>query len=101
MGCAMHIQFINPNTTRSVTEKIARAAERVAAPTTRITACQPDSGPASIECRYDEAFAVPGVLQAVIRAEADGVDAHIVACFGRSRRLRGARDRPRASAGYC
>src|SRR5277367_522872 len=77
----MRIHVVNPNTTRSMTEKIARAAMAVAGRDTTILATQPDAGPVSIEGYYDGALAVPGMLQRVAAAEAQGVDAHIIACF--------------------
>lgn len=39
-------------------------------------------GPASVECRYDEAIATPDVLRQVKEAEQEGFDAVIVDCFG-------------------
>jgi len=39
-------------------------------------------GPASVECRYDEAIATPDVLRQVKKAEQEGFDAVIVDCFG-------------------
>ena len=42
---------------------------------------QPSSGPSSIEGVYDGAIAVPGVIEEILRAEASGADAHVVACF--------------------
>jgi allantoin racemase len=77
----MRIHVVNPNTTRSMTDKIARAAMAVAGPDTAILATQPDSGPASIEGYYDGALAVPGLLQRIAEAEAQGTDAHVIACF--------------------
>jgi allantoin racemase len=56
-------------------------ATAAAAPDTAILATQPDSGPASIEGYYDGALAVPGVLQRIAEAEAQGADAHVIACF--------------------
>ena len=41
-----------------------------------------DKGPASIESRYDEIFAMPEIVKRVKEAEADGVDACIINCFG-------------------
>ena len=38
-------------------------------------------GPASIEGYYDEAFAVPGLLEEVRKGEAAGCDGYVVACF--------------------
>jgi allantoin racemase len=40
-----------------------------------------DKGPASIESRYDEGVAVPGVVRRVVEAEKDGVDAVIIDCM--------------------
>ena len=77
----MEILVINPNTTASMTAAIGRAAQRVAAPGTRIVAVNPETGPESIEGFYDEALAVPGLLVEVARGEARGVDGHVVACF--------------------
>ena len=77
----MRILVVNPNTTRSMTEKIGAAARAVAAPTTEITAVSPAMGPASIEGYYDEAFAVPGLLEEVRKGEAAGCDGYVVACF--------------------
>ena len=80
----MHIRIINPNTTRSMTETIGAAAEKVAAPGTRISATQPDSGPVSIESHFDEAVSAVGVAEEILAGERgdDLVDAYIVACFG-------------------
>ena len=80
----MHIRIINPNTTRGMTETIGKAAENVAAPGTRITATQPDSGPVSIESHFDEAISAVGVAEEVLAGERgdDPVHAYIIACFG-------------------
>lgn len=78
----MHIRIINPNTTRSMTEKIGACARAVARPGTRVEAVSPAMGPVSIESHYDEALAVPGLLLEIGAGERDGVDGHIIACFG-------------------
>ncbi len=75
----MRILVVNPNTTASMTDKIAAAARRVAATGTSIIAVNPAHGPASIEGFYDEAMCVAGMLE-VIRKAAD-YDAVIIACF--------------------
>ncbi len=77
----MDILVVNPNTTVSMTEKIRRAAERAAAPGTRIVAVNPPVGPESIEGFYDDALAVPGLLAEIAKGEAQGVSAHVIACF--------------------
>ena len=77
----MLLHIVNPNTTASMTQKIASAVRGVASAGTKIFATQPESGPESIEGYYDEAFAVPGMLQRIAEAEAKGVAGHIIACF--------------------
>ena len=64
-----------------MTRLIAEAAKAVARPETEIRAVEPKFGPASIEGPYDGAFAVPGLLARIAEAEAEGFDAHIIACF--------------------
>ena len=73
------ILIVNPNTTASMTETIGAAARAVAAAGTEIVAVTSSMGPASIEGFYDEAFAVPGLIQAFMNAP--DADAGIVACF--------------------
>jgi allantoin racemase len=76
---AAKILIVNPNTTASMTQTIGAAARAVAAPGTEISAVTSSMGPASIEGFYDEAFAVPGLIQALL--EAPDADAGIIACF--------------------
>ena len=75
------IAVINPNTTASMTAIIAHAARLVAAPGSEIVAVTSGMGPASIEGYYDEAFALPGLLKEIGRAEREGADAAVIACF--------------------
>ncbi|MCS6780786.1 MAG: aspartate/glutamate racemase family protein [Geminicoccaceae bacterium] len=77
----MRINLVNPNTTLSMTAKIAAAARAVAAPGTEIRAVSPAMGPVSIEGHYDEAFCVPGLLEEIAKAEAEGFEGHVIACF--------------------
>ena len=77
----MKLLVVNPNTTESMTARIGAAARGAAAAGTEIIAVNPTSGPASIEGYFDEAFAVPGMLEEIIRGEAAGVDASVIACF--------------------
>lgn len=77
----MRILVVNPNTTRSMTDKIGAAARAVAASGTEIDAVSPAMGPASIEGYYDEAFAVPGLIAEVRKGEAAGFAGFVVACF--------------------
>ena len=61
----MKLLVVNPNTSASMTARIGAAAAG-----TEIVAVNPESGPASIEGYFDEAFAVPidtGVASATDR----------------------------------
>lgn len=78
----MRLLVINPNTTERMTREIDASARSVAAIDCEITTVSPSMGPASIESHYEEALAVPGVLERVAEGERDGVDGHVVACFG-------------------
>ncbi|WP_042428347.1 aspartate/glutamate racemase family protein [Comamonas granuli] len=78
----MKIQIINPNASLAMTEEIGHAARRVAAQGTHIMLTGTASGPASIESAFDEALALPGLMQAVEQGRREGVHAHVVACFG-------------------
>lgn len=75
----MKILVVNPNTTASMTKKIAIAARAVARPDTEIIATNSQNGPASIQGFLDVAACVPGLL-AEVRRQPD-VDAVVIACF--------------------
>jgi allantoin racemase len=75
----MRIHVVNPNTTRSMTEKIGAAAKAAASPGVDVATVNPDFGPPSIEGYFDEAFSVPGLIDEIDKAP--NADAFIVACF--------------------
>ncbi|WP_377189653.1 aspartate/glutamate racemase family protein [Ruegeria meonggei] len=75
----MKILVINPNSTTSMTDKIASAARAVARPNTDIVAASSQDGPASIQGFLDVATCVPGLLKEV--AQHKDVDAIVIACF--------------------
>lgn len=75
----MKILVINPNTTASMTAKIATVARAVARPDTEIIATNAQHGPASIQGFLDIATCVPGLLEEV--KNHPDVDAIVVACF--------------------
>ncbi|MFC5068847.1 aspartate/glutamate racemase family protein [Flaviflagellibacter deserti] len=77
----MRILVVNPNTTVGMTAKIGEAARSVAAAGTEILAVNPAMGPVSIEGFYDEALALPGLLQEIARGEAAGANGVVIACF--------------------
>jgi allantoin racemase len=78
----MHIRVINPNTSRSMTDKIGAAARAVAGAGTHIEAVQPSFGAPSIEGHFDDVWGAAGVSEQVIAGEAAGADAYVIACFG-------------------
>lgn len=78
----MKIQIVNPNTSAAMTAKLAAAAGQVAAPGTELLVQHSPSGPASIESGFDEALAVPGLLQAIAAGAQAGAQGHVIACFG-------------------
>jgi allantoin racemase len=75
----MKILVINPNTTASMTKKIAAAARAVARSDTEIVATNSQNGPASIQGFLDVAKCVPGLLEEV--SKHTDVDAIVIACF--------------------
>lgn len=75
----MKILVVNPNSTASMTTKIAAAARAVARPDTEIVAATSQNGPPSIQGFLDVATCVPGLLDEVKRHP--DVDAIVIACF--------------------
>lgn len=75
------ILIINPNTTQSMTQKIGEAAKQVAPPDVRIVARNPKHGPVSIQGKEDGCAALPGLFEEVKKANNEGFDAIIIACF--------------------
>ena len=75
----MELLIINPNTTRSMTRKIAAAARLVAREDTKIVATESKNGPASIEGYYDIALCHAGLVEEA--SKHTDVDAVVVACF--------------------
>ena len=79
----MQIFVYNPNSSAEMTALIARSARAAASAGVSIR-CECGSAPgvpASIEGHHDEALAVPAMLDALRRAEAEGAMAHVIACF--------------------
>lgn len=78
-----HILVINPNSTASMTRKIAAAARAAAGPSSRITAINPSEGPAAIQGREDGEAALPGLFSLFDRSlsEDPTIGAVIIACF--------------------
>jgi allantoin racemase len=77
----MRLLVVNPNTSASMTTRIGAAARAAAGAGTQIIAVNPSSGPVSIEGYFDEAFAVPGMIEEIVKGEAEGAQAFVIACF--------------------
>lgn len=77
----MKIAVVNPNTSAAMTESIGRAARLSAPPGAEILVRQSARGPEAIEGPFDGAMCLPGLLEAIRDAEAEGADAHVIACF--------------------
>ncbi len=72
---------INPNTSESMTNHIREELSRIKRPDTKLTVLCPKKGPETIESAYDEAHAIPPTLELVKKANQEGYDAVILACF--------------------
>ena len=77
----MRIMIINPNTSISMTDHIREELIPLKRSDTELTVTCPDKGPETIESAYDEAFATPPTLELVRKANVEGYDAVVLACF--------------------
>jgi allantoin racemase len=77
----MNILIINPNTTRSMTNKVRIAAEAAAPPHLTVHVATSKNGPASIQGPEDGEAAVPGLLQEIESGIKAGMDGFAIACF--------------------
>jgi allantoin racemase len=77
----MKIMVINPNTSQSMTDHLRQELERIKRPDTELTVVCAERGPETIESAYDEAYAIPPTLDLVKKANREGYDAVILACF--------------------
>lgn len=77
----MKILVINPNTSESMTKHMQKELERIKRADTKLTVVCAETGPETIESEYEEAYAIPPTLDWVKRANREGYDAVILACF--------------------
>ncbi len=75
----MRILLVNPNSTRAMTDQMARAARRVVRSDTEIIATNPAHTPTSIQGYLDVANCLPGLIEHVRGHE--NFDAVVVGCF--------------------
>lgn len=77
----MKLAIINPNSTKSMTEKCRLVAEKFKNSDTEIWASNPENSPKSIEGHYDEVQSLMGLMEELKKAEEWGADAYVIACF--------------------
>ncbi|MDK2836215.1 MAG: allantoin racemase [Thermosediminibacterales bacterium] len=78
----MKIKVIMPITSDVFNEEIRREFREYAGAGVEFDVENLDYGPASIESEYDEALAVPDILNKVKKAAEEGFDGVIIDCFG-------------------
>jgi len=76
-----NILIINLNTTENMTEKMKETAISVKDDDTVVKAITPNHGPVTIESSYDEAYAVPPVLEIIDNLDQEELDAILLGCF--------------------
>jgi allantoin racemase len=77
----MRIFVINPNTSASMTAHIRAALQQIKRPDTELEVVNPQRGPVSIESEHDRILSIPPMLELVRRANREGYDAILLACF--------------------
>ena len=75
------ILVVNPNSTSSMTKKIARFVESHKASGPFVETLNPSNSPPSIEGHYDGAMSLPGLLEKIEWGEKNDFEGFIVACF--------------------
>jgi len=77
----MKIQVISIVTSDDVRRMIEKVVAETKRPETIATVVSPKKGPPTVDSSYDEAFAVPPMLELVKVANASAYDAIVLACF--------------------
>ncbi|MBM4429371.1 MAG: aspartate/glutamate racemase family protein [Chloroflexi bacterium] len=77
----VRICVINPNSTAAMTDHLRHDLEQIKRPDTQLLVINPEYGPVSVESMYDETLAGAQVLPLVQKANEEGYDAIILACF--------------------
>lgn len=77
----MHILYLNPNSTASMTESIVAAARTALPAAATVMGWTNDDGPPAIQGPEDGAAAIPGLLARLAAAREAGVDVIVIACF--------------------
>lgn len=77
----MKIMVINPNSSVEMTQHLEKELVKIKRPDTELRVVCPDCGPITIESNYDAVIAASCMLPLVKKANAEGYDAIIIACF--------------------
>lgn len=77
----MKIRVLLPTIMDIFNEEVKREFTDYVDETTEVQVCHLDYGPASVEGEYDEALAIPNLLEKAIDAQNDGCDGVISLCF--------------------
>lgn len=77
----MKIMVINPNSSKQMTEHLEHVLMEIKNPDTELTVVCPPDAPDAIESAMDEAACTIPVLKLVEKANKEGYDACILACF--------------------
>lgn len=78
----MKVRVIVPIITDVFDKEVEKEFKTYASKETEVEVIHLDTGPASIECIYDEVLASPDILNKTIEAERKGCDGVIIDCFG-------------------
>ena len=78
----MKIKIVMPFQLTILDESTERTAKQYAAAGTEIKCVHPEKAPEKIAGQYDEALAVPGLLEEVGKAKGEGFDGVLISCFG-------------------
>ena len=77
----MKIMVINPNSSVDMTDHIRKSLEKIKRQDTELTVVCPSKGPIAIDSSYDETIAAFYSMELVRKANKEGYDAVIIACF--------------------
>jgi allantoin racemase len=76
----MKVRVVTPIITEGFTE--AADFQPSARADVLVSHTQIETGPASIESEFDEAYAIPDTISRIVQAEREGVDAVVIDCMG-------------------
>ncbi|HHY80811.1 MAG TPA: hydrogenase expression protein HupH [Thermoanaerobacter sp.] len=78
----MKLKIIVPITSEVFNEEVKKEIKHYVDPDDYVDVENLNYGPASIECEYDEAMAVPDILNKVKKAQEEGFEGIVIDCFG-------------------